>query len=204
MIDLALVLALTFLGDEPKTTEPAQDPERPALSITELKALRENNIFAPRSAKRTAPKTPKSERSGRFETTTPSKPKPPLVTGIFFDAKAEAFLVVVEDRNIESMRQFKEPKFLKSGDEVSGCKVGAVTAETAVFVHGETSKELRVGDSLPADDKVSAAAVDSGEPASVPAEAAVDAKPVDPEAHARTLEEMRKKVGKKNRPSRDE
>lgn len=203
MIDLALVLALNLFADEPKKAEPAQDPERPALSIAELKALRENNIFAPRSARRTTPKTSKSERPGRFETTAPAKPKPPLVTGIFFDAKAEAFLVVVEDRNSESMRQFKEPKFLKSGDEVSGFKVGAVTAETAVFVHGETSKELRVGDSLPADDKVSAAPAENGEAAPAPSPSA-EAPPSSSESYEETFRKMREKVGKKNRPSRDE
>lgn len=210
MIDLTLFLLVNLLADEPKPAEPVpfdaaqgkQDPDRPAISLADLKLLRDTNIFAPRSAKRTTPKISKSDRPTRFEPAAPVKPKPPVVTGIFFDPKAETYLVVVEDRNVEPLRQFKEPKFLKSGDEVAGCKVGAVTAEQAVFVHGEASKELRVGDSLPSDDKVSAATVENGEVQ--PVTETVETKPVDPEAHVRTLEEMRKKVGRKNRPSREE
>lgn len=222
MIDLILVL--TLLAPGPKAGDelpaqsakspvpappPAQEGERPALSAAELKLLKDTNIFAPRSTKR--PRyTPGSRDSKRTETpSTPAKPKPPVVTGIFFDAKAEMFLVVVEDKNVESLRMFKEPKFLKAGDEVVGFKVSAITADKATFVKGDVSKDLKVGEPMPgADGKPVSAAPGTEDPeAAAPEEGVepkVEIKPQDAETNNKTLEEMRKKVGKKNRPSRDE
>jgi len=232
MIDLILVLSLLALsegrearvegGDElpaqsgksskPSTPAapapaPVQDGERPSLSAGELKLLKDTNIFAPKGTKKRTTPGPRPPNTPK-DPPAPARPKPPVVTGIFFDAKAEAFLVVVEDRNIESLKHFKEPKFLKAGDEVLGFKVASITSEKAVFVKGDVSRELKVGEPMPgADGKpVSAApAVDDPEAAPLPeGEEKVEIKPQDAETNNKTLEEMRKKVGKKNRPSREE
>ena len=218
MIDATLILML-FLAQQGKPVEaaqskpaaaPLQEVDRPALSAADIKALRDTNIFAPRNAKRKpAPEIKSSGRSSRFESSAPAKPKPPVVTGIFFDGKAQVWLVVVEDRNESSLKQFKEPKFLKTGDEVAGLKVGVVTAEKASFLKGDNSKEakeLKVGDPLPADDKaVSAAApaASSDDPEAPPA-AEAEIKPADAETNNKVLEELKKKRGKKDRPSNDE
>jgi len=222
MIDLLLVLGLLFAGDElpaqsgkssknnpPPAPVPVQDGERPALSAGEIKLLKDSNIFAPRSKR--PRKTESSRNSGSHSGTAssvPQQPKPPVVTGIFFDAKVQAFLVVVEDRNSESLKYFKEPKFLKAGDEVVGYKVASVSAEKAVFVKGETSKELKVGEAIPgADGKPVSVASSVEDPDAAPAldgEEKVEIKPQDEETKTKTLDEMKKKVGKKNRPSREE
>jgi len=220
MIDLLLVLALLVSGDElpaqqgkssktsPPATAPAPVPEgeRPALSAGEIKLLKDSNIFAPKGVKRMRKDPPKGSGPKSEAPAAPAHPKPPVVTGIFFDAKAQTFLVVVEDRNSDSLKLFKEPKFLKEGDEVVGYKVASVTAEKAVFVKGETSKELKVGESMPAADGKTvpaAPAVDDPE-APLEGEEKVEIKPQDEETKTKTLEDMRKKVGKKNRPNREE
>ena len=211
MIDLAAVLALLFgqaKPAEPAQSKPAavQESERPAIPAAELKALRDTNLFAPRTLKRRPPETRSAtSRSSRIDPpAAPPKPKPPVVTGIFFDGKEEAWLVVVEDRNSDSLKQFKEPKFLKVGGEVTGFTVTAVTAEKATFLKGEASKELKVGESLPADDRTPVSAAPATEDPEAPPPAEVEIKPADAEANSRILEELRKKRGKKDRPSNDE
>lgn len=226
MIDLSLILALALaLGDEPQSKsapaapgtveakpfdsaqgKPSQDPDRPAISAVDLKALRDSNIFAPRTAKRRPPPSTPSRRSETAGTPpAPPKPKAPVITGIFFDGKAQAWLVVVEDRNDAALRQFKEPKFLKAGDEVSGHKVGTVTAERAVFLKGDSSKELKVGDSLPSDEaKPFSAATPEDPEAAAAADGEVEIKPLDSAAKTEVLEALKKKRGKKDRPSNDE
>lgn len=217
MMELTLILAALLAAQakpvEAPQSKPAaaasQDVERPAISAAEIKALRDTNIFAPRNQKRKPPSSPPSSRgSARFEPAAPAKPKPPVVTGIFFDGQLQAWLVVVEDRNESSLKQFKEPKFLKAGDDVGGLKVGAVTAEKATFLKGETSRELKVGESLPAEDKAVSIVPTSAtldDPDAPPAPAAdVEIKPVDAESGAKILEELKKKRGKKERPSNDE
>jgi hypothetical protein len=215
VIDTTLILML-FLAQQgkpsveapqskpgPAAAAPAQEVERPALSASEIKALRDTNLFAPRNAKRKTPSYTPSSRSSSRESSAPAKPKPPVITGIFFDGKAQAWLVVVEDRNESSLKQFKEPKFLKAGDEVSGLKVGAVTAEKASFLKGDTTKELKVGEALPVDEKHVSAAAPS--PSSDdPESAEVEIKPVDSETNTKVLEELKKRRGKKERPSNDE
>lgn len=186
---------------------PVQEGERPALSTAEIKMLRDTNIFAPRSAKRKPPSSsPSKGATTPKDPPAPPKPKPPLVTGIFFDAKAQTFLVVVEDRNTDpSLKQFKEPKFLKTGDEVIGYKVAAVSDEKAKFTKGDVSKELKVGESLPESDGKPVSAVPATEEPDAPPPSDTDEiKPVDAEAKEKALEDLKKKVGKKNRPSRDE
>jgi hypothetical protein len=198
MIDLMLVLAVLLgrPGDEPAaaaqaapSAPPAQapDPDRPALSSSELRTLRDNNIFAPRTARK----------------------RPPVVTGIFMDLKLQCYIVVVEDRNESSLKLFKEPKFLKTGDEAFGLKVGPVTAEIAVFIKDDVSKELRVGDPVPATDlKAPAVAPSSDDPEAAPegeekAEK-VEIKPLDAEEKTKVLEKMKRDRGKKNRPGSDD
>jgi hypothetical protein len=223
MIDLVMVLTLMALGDElpaqsgkssknapPGAPAPApvQDGERPSLSVAELKLLKDTNIFAPKGMKKRY--TPSSRPSGGSkEPAVPAKPKPPVVTGIFFDAKADTFLVVVEDKNTDAtLKLFKEPKFLKVGDEVVGFKVTSVTADKAVFLKGDVSKELKVGEPMPgADGKPISAVTAPEDPEAAPppeGDEKVEIKPQDAETNNKTLDEMRKKVGKKNRPSRDE
>jgi hypothetical protein len=223
MIDLVMILTLLMLGDElpaqsgksAKTAPPAapapaavQDGERPSLSAAELKLLKDSNIFAPRSTKRPRYTPSSRDRGGKSEASIPAKPKPPVVTGIFFDAKADTFFVVVEDKNSESLKLFKEPKFLKAGDEVVGYKVTAITADKATFLKGDVSKDLKVGEAMPgADGKAVSVAPGSDDPEAALEEGGepkVEIKPQDAETNTKTLDEMRKKVGKKNRPSRDE
>jgi hypothetical protein len=125
------------------------------------------------------------------------------------DLKLQCYIVVLEDRNESSLRQFKEPKFLKTGDEACGLKVGAISAEKAVFIKGDVSKEFHVGDPVPATDlKVSAAAPSTDDPDAVAdgdekAEK-VEIKPLDTEEKTKVLEKMRRDRGKKNRPGSDE
>ena len=218
MIDLILVLTLLAAGDELPAQSakspaapppPVQEGERPSLSAAELKLLKDTNIFAPRSGKRPRYTPSSKESKGRSETSTPPKPKAPVVTGIFFDAKADTFLVVVEDKNSESLKFFKEPKFLKAGDEVLGFKVTAITADKATFVKGDASKDLKVGEAMPAAEGKPVSAVpgtEDHEPTALEegADPKVEIKPQDAETNNKTLDEMRKKVGKKNRPLRDE
>jgi hypothetical protein len=209
MIDLILALVLTQAkpveAPQSKPSTPAADIERPAISAAEIKSLRDTNIFSPKNQKRKPPPSSPSSRTSRFEPpAAPAKPKPPVVTGIFFDGKAQAWLVVVEDRNESSLKQFKEPKFLQAGDEVNGLKVSVVTAERATFQKGDVVKELKVGESLPAEDKsVTAAPAATDDPEAPPAPE-VEIKPADAESNAKTLEELKKKRGKKDRPSNDE
>ena len=205
MIDLMLILAL-LLGDEAPKAPQAPEVDRPALSASEIKALRDANIFAPYGRK-TSPKSSKTYERSKHETTSAPKPKAPVVTGIFFDAKEKAFLVVVEDRNEGSLKQFKDPKFLKSGDEVMGLKVGTVTAEKAGFLKGDVAKDLAVGDSLPVPEAKAAAVTattDDPEAALLETDEKVEIKPIDSEEKVKVLEKMKKERGKKNRPSNDD
>jgi hypothetical protein len=208
MTDLTLILALLLgaAGDEPAgkpaAALQAADADRPPIAASEIKALRDSNIFAPYGTKRKSPppSVPKPSKSDPAP-----KPKAPVVTGIFFDAKTKCYLVVVEDRNEGSLKQFKDPKFLKTGDEVVGLRVGPVTAEKATFLKGEIPKELSVGEPLPAGD-LKASAPPSEDPEASPPEGEekVEIKPLDNEEKTKTLEKMKKERGKKNRPSNDD
>ncbi len=214
-LPLIVILALGTAGDEPQARPASavaaeQDADRPAINPTELRLLRDSNIFSPRSTKRPLKSTRTYEKKTHTESA-PARPKPPVVTGIFFDLQLQAQVVVVEDRNEGSLKQFKEPKFLKAGDELNGYKVESISPEKAVFQKGETSKELRVGDPMPDDGKAVAAAAPSEDPEDAESSptpeksvtappARTEAKPADP----RTLEGMKKRVGKKNRPGDEE
>jgi len=151
-LTLTILAVLAAAGDEPQAkppppAAPAPDPDRPAISAAELKALRETNIFAPKGPKR----APKSSYSSPRSTTPPPpyKPKPPLVTAIFLDLATKEHQVVVEDRNDSAHRYFKEPKFMKAGDEWAGIKIDSISQEKVVFSKGGASKDVRIGEALP-------------------------------------------------------
>jgi hypothetical protein len=234
MIALTLALLMTAL-DEPQAkpapaAAPAQDVDRPAISAAELKALRDNNIFSPRSAKRSSKPSYTSTRSTPV---VPTKPKAPVVTGIFLDPKTQAHVAIVEDKNDASHKFFKEPKFMKPGDEWAGIKLESVTSEKAVFNRAGTTKDVHVGEALPESEEKPLGAADAGEDyfgedgEPVPADAAAspstspssgtsrkgmrsrtesrtETKPaVTTENQSRTLEEMKKRL-KKNRPGDEE
>lgn len=218
MTALTLLLLLSVL-DEPqaKPAPPAaaaQDPDRPAIPVVELKALRDNNIFSPRAAKRSVRS---AESRSRGTPPAPVKPKAPVVTGIYFDSRSQAHHAIVEDKNDSAHRLFKEPKFMKAGDEWAGIRLESVTQDKAVFNKGGTSREVQVGESLPEAEEKPLGAVDSAEepvaddgetpPASASGSSPknqfrgrTESKTMTPESQGRTLEEMKRRV-KKNRPS---
>ena len=131
-----------------------QDADRPAIAADDLKALKENNVFSPRQ-KREAPTGRGRDRDRTSTSTsstpsTPKKPLPPMVTGVFLDAKEQMHVAVVEDRNIESsLKLFTKPKFMKVGEEVAGYTIDSIVADRIVVKQGSTVKELRVGESFP-------------------------------------------------------
>jgi len=214
LLTLLLLSALAGAGDEPqvKPGAPVQDPDRPSLSLTELKALRDTNIFSPRSVKR-APL--RSDRpSSRPSAPVPYKQKAPVVTGIFLDLATQSHRAIVEDKNDSAHRHFKEPKFMKVGDEWAGVKLESVTSERAVFNKGGVSKEVQVGEPLPEGEEKPLSAAESGEdfptddgetPAADAASktakpARTETKTLTTEDQSRTLEEMKRRLKKKNRP----
>lgn len=207
VLTLLLLSALAGAGDEPqvKPGAPVQDPDRPSLSLTELKALRESNIFSPRTVKRAPVRSERS--SGRPSVPVPYKQKAPVVTGIFLDLATQSHRAIVEDRNDSAHRHFKEPKFMKAGDEWAGIKLESVTTEKAVFNKGGTMKEVHVGEPLPDSDEKPLSGAEPGEdvvaddgetPAAKPARS--ETKTLTTEDQARTLEEMKRRLKKKNRP----
>jgi len=227
------LLTLTFLlalraaaGDEPQAkpaapVAPAQDPDRPAISAVELKALRDTNIFAPKGAKR----APKANYSSPRSTAPPApyKPKPPIVTAIFLDLASQSHQVIVEDRNESAHRYFKEPKFMKAGDEWAGIKIDSISQEKVVFSKGGASKDVRIGEALPeveakllstADPSEDGAGDDvespvQAESATSPSSSKFRKTSTEPKTQTsdeqnRVLEEMKRKNKKKNRPGADE
>jgi hypothetical protein len=238
----ALLFALSCLaavGDDVPPSKPAapaaaaqaQDPDRPALSTTELKALRDSNIFSPRIVK---PRVSRDRSKPSNTPPTPYRQKAPIVTGIFLDAATQAHQAIVEDRNDSSHRYFKEPKFMKVGDEWAGIKLQSVTLDKAIFVKDGVPKDVKVGESLPdSDERPTSAAepsddafADDGEtpsatPATTPAPSgttppsskyrksppdasAAESKTMNPEAQQKTLDDMKRRLKKKNRPGDNE
>jgi hypothetical protein len=224
---MILMSAAGTAGDETQSkpatpVAAAQDPDRPALSATELKALRDNNIFSPRTVRR----VPKTDRKSGPREVIPYRQKAPVVTGIFLDLNTQTHQAIVEDKNDSAHRYFKEPKFMKIGDEWSGIKLQAISPDKAVFLKDGNPKEVRIGESLPESDEkpLSAAAEPGDDPFSDDGETpapdapaasssptkskkgmtAPDAKAMTPEAQTRTLDEMKKRLKKKNRPGDNE
>src|ERR1043166_350526 len=155
MMQAILALTMALMGDlqsadglksgyvEPA---PAQDPDRPPLPAADLRALREYNIFAPSKIvrKEHKPSTPvvKEKKLAR--------PTPPLLTGIILDPAARAYQAVVEDRNkYEKLKLLKAPLFLKAGDEFLVYRIETVSSEKGTIKYGESSKDLKVGDTFP-------------------------------------------------------
>jgi len=222
MMSLTLMLLMSALagsGDESQVKPaaapaPAQDQDRPALSTTELKALRENNIFAPRGAKRQPSRT---DRSSHTTTPTPYRQKAPVVTGIFLDVASQSHQAIVEDKNDSTHKYFKEPKFMKVGDEWAGIKLESITQDKAVFNKGGTTKDVHIGESLPESEEKPLSAsepsedpvADDGEvpPADAPKSQKSlrpESKPLTPETQSRTLDEMKKRIKKNKRPGDNE
>jgi hypothetical protein len=213
VIRLALVLA-GILGspsaDEPQGKPPAPDSDRPTISAAEVKALRELNIFAPLSV---AGRPPRKASVGVTESV-PSKPKPPVVTGIFLDPKTKTYQLIVEDRNDATRRQFKTPKFLKAGEVWCKLVVESVSEMEAVCKMDGDSRTLTVGSALPDGDWKFALSGRSSEeipdedgdapaPAPGPApkvEGKAETAPPSTADRSRTLEEMKRRNGKKSRP----
>ncbi len=227
------LLTLTFLagllasdGDEPQA-KPApqaaavQDPDRPAIAAADLKALRETNIFAPKGIRRTPPT---SSTSSRGTPPAPYRQKPPVITAIFLDLASQAHQVIVEDRNDSTHRYFKEPKFMKVGDEWAGVKVESVTQESAIFNKAGVSKEVHLGEGLPESEAKLLSSADGSDEGigddgetPLPAESSTtppstskfrkatpESKTQTSEEQNKVLEDMRRKNKKKNRPGADE
>jgi hypothetical protein len=215
MMDMTLILLLMTMGgvgDETQVKPPtAQDPDRPPIAASEIKALYDNNIFAPRSAKGRPPR--KDKPGGKNGDGVPSKPKPPVVTGIFeYDAKSKACQMIVEDRNGAEFKLFKEPKFLKVGDEWDGLMIESVTKEKAVYKLGGVSHEIRVGESLPDREwkAVPSVKMDDGltddedlpipdVKTSVPSQGKPDVKSQTPADQNSILEDLKRRNKKRNR-----
>jgi hypothetical protein len=176
------------------------DSERAAISEADLKALHDNNIFSPRRVKRTVTKsTPTEPSSAEAVADRQTKPRPPLVTGFIFDQKSQCHVVVMEDRNGPAWKLFKEPKFLKPGDDVVGFHISSVERDRVVLTWDESTAAVKVGEALPdigfqVPDKVEPA------PSLVPAKAEAEAAPLDEGTKKKVLEELRGRY-KKNRAS---
>lgn len=218
LLTLTFLLGLLAADDEPQakpvpTAAPAQDPDRPAIAAADLKALRDTNIFAPRGIRRTPPSTATSTRA---TPPAPYRQKPPVLTAIFLDLASQAHQVIVEDRNDSAHRHFKEPKFMKAGDEWAGVKVESITQDVAVFSKAGASKEVRIGEALPEIESKSLSSADGSEEGygddvetTTPADPKIrktlpETKTQTSEEQNRVLEEMRRKNKKKNRPGSDE
>lgn len=181
----------------PQDKQAAAAPSgRPDLTEAQIKALRDKNIFAPfRTKPWPEPRTTSTGGTGtsspRVEV--PSRPKPPVLTGIVYDAASGAFQAVVEDKSDEKVRRLTGPRFLKAGDEVLGVKIESVQKDKVVVVLGETRKELGAGEPLPD-------TAPEGTPgAATPETPKVEAKPAEPAVVNSVLEELKKKNKKKDR-----
>lgn len=183
-----------------------QDPDRPALPLSDLKSLRENNVFAPHKVVRPAPKSTYKPSEPK-PPPPPPKPVPPVVTGIILDPETRVYQVIVEDKNSASLKLLKAPLFLKAGDEVLVYRIESVTGSIATVKLGETTKELKVGDSFPdAGLKApeGAEAPSSTTPSAEKNGGAAETKPAgeaspDEERRRKIREELQKKLGKKRR-----
>lgn len=174
--------------------------DRPPLPASELKSLRESNIFSPYRAKGAERPTRREERRGESRVEV-SKPKAAVLTGIVFDAVLPGHKGLIEDRNEERLRVLKEPKFVKVGDEVLGFRVEEIDANRVrIGLPDGTRKDLAVGDSLPAAEAAAANPESSAEGRAVPA---VDPKPLDEAVKNDVLEQLKKRNRKKGRPQDD-
>jgi hypothetical protein len=199
-------------GEKPRIpSAPAQartgDSDRPTLSDSQLKALHENNIFSPRRVKRVA-KSSSSSEPVSIPADVQTKPRPPLVTGFIYDAKAACYVVVVEDRNGPSWKLFKEPKFLKEGEEVVGFHINSIRERSVVVTWGESTAELKVGEPFPDIGfhvpEASIPQTPSNPATSAPGPAKAEAPPLDEGTKNKVLEELRGRYKKTRRSSADD
>jgi hypothetical protein len=180
------------------------DSDRPTVSDSQLKALHDNNIFSPRRVKR-APPSPKTSEVAAAGVEVQTKPRPPLVTGFIYDAKAACYFVVVEDRNGPSFKLFKEPKFLKAGEEVVGFYINSITERTVVVAWGESTAELKVGEPLPdIGFQVPEASTAPTPSTSSPGPAKAEAPTLDEGTKNKVLEELRGRYKKTRKSSADD
>lgn len=232
-VAVGLTMALQVLqgGEQGKPAPEApsafvepQDTDRPGLPASDLKSLRETNIFSPKRVVRKGQDA--KGRSPGGSSDLPRTPKPPLVTGITFDPVAKQYQVILEDRNTEKLRLLTEPKFLKAGDQVLVYTIDSVEAEKVIVSAGGTKKELRVGEALPdvglkAPETADASSEEEGDPGPGEAKSELrgDGKPepkaegkpdskrsdasgnssssMDEETRKKVLEERMKRLGKK-------
>jgi len=164
-----IVAALCALQAPAEAVE--QDPDRPTYSLSDLKLLRETNLFSPKRSSSSSAGRRDERRDERRIESAPARPKPLLVTGFVLDPASQTPRAILEDRNGEATRALKEPLFAKPGDQAGGWTVEAVLADQLTIVQGETKKTLRVGESFP-------------EPASAPASAGASAGPDSASGHA--------------------
>jgi hypothetical protein len=183
----ALVLALQAASAR---LEEPQDPDRPALSAVDLAALRGHNIFSPpRPPRRTEPSRREERRSEASSApAAPPRPRAPVVTGIYLDLSSGVHVAVLEDRNEDRLRQFREPRPARPGDAIGDFRVEAVEPDRLVLKRGEQTVTLRVGDALP----------DGAAPAPAAAPASDGASPQD------VLERIRKRIGKNRSVTEEE
>lgn len=121
-----------------------QDPARPALSKEAVRDLRSNNIFSPLRPKRASVRSKEPASP-----VPPARPKPPVLTGIIFEAEKGVYRALAEDRNRGSLRLFEKPAYVEAGDDFKGYHIEYVTVDRLGVRHGETTWALRVGDSFP-------------------------------------------------------
>lgn len=181
---LALQAASARLGEP-------QDPDRPALSAADLAALRSHNIFSPpRPPRRTEPSRREERRSEASSApAAPPRPRPPVVTGIYLDLSSGVHAAVLEDRNEERLRQFREPRTVRPGDAVGDFRVEAVEPDRLVLKRGEETVTLKAGDALP--------------DGAAPAASAAAAPAPDGSSSGDVLERIRQRL-RKNRSSEEE
>lgn len=187
----ALLLALQAAAAR---LEEPQDPDRPALSVADLNGLRGHNIFSPpRPPRRVEPPSPRKEER-RSEGSAAARPRPPVVTGLYLDPAAGVHAAILEDRNEERLRQFREPRIVRPGDTLGELRVEAVEPDRLVLKRGEETLVLKVGDALP-DGTAPASSVSAAAPGA--------ASPSDGASSQDVLERIRKRLGK-NRSSWEE
>ncbi len=185
-----------------------QDPDRPRVSISDFKGLRENNIFSPHKPPRPVKREESRPQAHAPPPTAPppARPKMPVVTGFFFDEASGAYQVVVEDRNTDpKFKFFDKPRFLKAGEEFMGWAVESVDMGLALVRVGDEVRELAAGGSLPEGAVAPAAVPQSGQgPAETAGPVVPKAEPapaIDEAMRNKILEELRRRYRKKREES---
>ncbi len=192
-----------------------QDPDRVRISVGDFKALRENNVFAPYRPRRPDPPKPSpSQPTKPAPPPSAPRPRPPVVTGFVLEEQSGAFQVLIEDRNSDArLKLFAQPRFLKAGEEFLGYMIESVSIDTVSVKVGEEVKELRAGESFPANGGAVpvGVAVPAGTPVTEPAgtapaggtvgdtssEGAGAAPSMDEDTLRKILEERKKRFKKK-------